>query len=761
MSAPVSSAPNISQPYVSEPKEQDLTIIDGFKLRTFCPLAEKGLATQVEKISSLFLGNSGMGKTTFFNWIHGCYYVAQRGKLKLVGDKAEIFKTNIGGLSSDTIGFKPYGAWLDSQGLEDNRGDEYELSLSIAFHKLFQSDKIKNIVVTLSAKYFCDKRLKEILPFCNRLSEMIADYEKIKDSIFFVITQLDDAPRHFPTTVKEFIDNRNEIIDSLQGQRKKLTDELKDGISPESVKNALDLFNLMSEKNVFLADLSPGSESLREEFLAKLEANSSPIPKEAFHSKYQGKLKSRLEFIVNEVFKKYFQALEKDLHIKDLLCVLQANIEGKEEDLKKYKGEKIFQEIQQYDPPKEVIKTREQARQVHEKELEKIRLKISTSLSQIVVLAQKITDLMEKPQGSQTKSLKELIDEKEGLEKKNKSLDTVASVVFVHKKHEEKLEGLRKYYGWSTWSYKYDKNWAFESVDLDTPPKHEFRNKVSDPKAAKFSIDYAGWWKQDGKAEVTIKGQSKIRYKEDILSNEVTIKNLKQIIAELMVKPTQHSNEKIEEEKKLADYKAQELVVLNDIQNLVIVENNDFKKLIEDQKKRFEENKDKEIKRLTSKITTFEAALVELKGRKLEISRLGVKADTDLAYLKKFYDEKLIKLLCDTAITTKIKPLFFVKYTNLKQMGEKQDGIPDKFCDGYTGQPVKRVLRHIKCQDGIYDAESITALIKLYISHQKPLICVSCDIPLLEADLIRDEELEKEFFSWSKKKADKIFNPGH
>jgi GTP-binding protein EngB required for normal cell division len=154
-----------------------------------------------EKNAILFIGETGVGKSTVVCYLAGCKMKrvqnSATGEVTII---AENPVTNIGDTGRSTTFCPKIFQALDHSvglgdlpGFRDNRGPEYEIAGAIASRNIIKNLKeLKGLVVLMSYQSIYDSRAEELIKLAEHLKEMWPMYESHANSFLFLITKLSE-----------------------------------------------------------------------------------------------------------------------------------------------------------------------------------------------------------------------------------------------------------------------------------------------------------------------------------------------------------------------------------------------------------------------------------------------------------------------------------------------------------------------------------------------------------------------------------------
>ena len=181
-----------------------------------------------EKSILLFLGTSGVGKSTCVNYLKGCVMQEktdeETGQVYITAEDSAVEIGN--GVYSKTLCPKVLDisdrefSLCDCPGFFDNRGADYMIvGAMLVRETISTSSKVKGIVVILDYQSLLDSKHALLIETGKNLKDMFGDYEKHKENFFFLINKIpkeisgrltEEKVRNILKKVKKDLDNQEE-----------------------------------------------------------------------------------------------------------------------------------------------------------------------------------------------------------------------------------------------------------------------------------------------------------------------------------------------------------------------------------------------------------------------------------------------------------------------------------------------------------------------------------------------------------------------
>lgn len=199
-----------------------------------------------EKSLVLFLGASGVGKSTCLNYIRGCtmkkesdpetgvtYITAEQPVTDIGGGiYSQTFCPEICDVNEETFSF------CDCPGFFDNRGTEYMLAGAVLLRETVnEAGDVKGFVVILDYFSLLDSRHVLLGQTARNLRQMLGNYREKQGSILFLINKI---PENLAANITD---------DKIRMQLLKLKEELgESGYDSEAIGSLQDLLEAMLEE---------------------------------------------------------------------------------------------------------------------------------------------------------------------------------------------------------------------------------------------------------------------------------------------------------------------------------------------------------------------------------------------------------------------------------------------------------------------------------------------------------------------------------
>ncbi|HFL3523779.1 TPA: hypothetical protein ACG3Q9_003362 [Clostridioides difficile] len=181
-----------------------------------------------EKSILLFLGTSGVGKSTCINYLKGCVMQEkideETGQVYITAEDSAVEIGN--GVYSKTLYPKVLDisdrdfSLCDCPGFFDNRGADYMIAGAMLVREAISTaSKVKGIVVILDYQSLLDSKHALLIETGKNLKDMFGDYEKHKKNFFFLINKIpkeisgrltEEKVRNILKKVKKDLDNQKE-----------------------------------------------------------------------------------------------------------------------------------------------------------------------------------------------------------------------------------------------------------------------------------------------------------------------------------------------------------------------------------------------------------------------------------------------------------------------------------------------------------------------------------------------------------------------
>ena len=208
-----------------------------------------------EKSILLFLGASGVGKSTCINYLKGCEMEektdAETGQVYIIAKDSAVEIGN--GVYSKTLCPEVVDvtnrefSLCDCPGFFDNRGPEYMIAGAMLVREtIFTSSKVKGMVVILDYQSLLDSRHTLLIETAKNLKDMFNDYTKYKENFFFLINKI---PKSLSDKVTE-----EKIRAILKKVKKDLDSQEKDY---DGYKELVYLLNVILSDNIFIKLCNP------------------------------------------------------------------------------------------------------------------------------------------------------------------------------------------------------------------------------------------------------------------------------------------------------------------------------------------------------------------------------------------------------------------------------------------------------------------------------------------------------------------------
>lgn len=202
-----------------------------------------------EKSILLFLGASGVGKSTCINYLKGCVMEEktdeETGQIYITAKDSAVEIGN--GVYSKTlcpevvdIANRDFSL-CDCPGFFDNRGAEYMIAGAMLVRETIStSSKVKGMVVILDYQSLLDSRHTLLIETGKNLKDMLGDYAKYKENFFFLINKIpkalssnvtEEKIRNILKKAKEDLDSQEKDYDGYKELVYLLNVALSDGVS--------------------------------------------------------------------------------------------------------------------------------------------------------------------------------------------------------------------------------------------------------------------------------------------------------------------------------------------------------------------------------------------------------------------------------------------------------------------------------------------------------------------------------------------------
>ncbi|EGT4864223.1 hypothetical protein DBN25_12615 [Clostridioides difficile] len=202
-----------------------------------------------EKSILLFLGASGVGKSTCINYLKGCVMEEktdeETGQIYITAKDSAVEIGN--GVYSKTlcpevvdIANRDFSL-CDCPGFFDNRGAEYMIAGAMLVRETIStSSKVKGMVVILDYQSLLDSRHTLLIETGKNLKDMLGDYSKYKENFFFLINKIpktlignvtEEKIRNILEKAKEDLDSQEKDYDGCKELVYLLNVALSDGVS--------------------------------------------------------------------------------------------------------------------------------------------------------------------------------------------------------------------------------------------------------------------------------------------------------------------------------------------------------------------------------------------------------------------------------------------------------------------------------------------------------------------------------------------------
>ncbi len=290
----------------------DAKVAEGISSLQYKSLAEKSVV--------VFLGESGVGKSTVVDYLYGCKMSAHIDKdTGTVTIEAENPPATIGDSALSHTLFPQVVdiadklfSLCDSPGFRDNRGPEYEISGALVLKEILQKVKaLKGIVLLISYQSIhSDSRNTGLMKVALHFTEMFPDYAKNLDSFQVFITKVPQGAL-IDQTIKKLELIQNQIPDeALKGFLKTILSQAGlirfcDPLNVAERSLILESFNAFKE----ISDRNNIKLGLSENALLALRSSIS-LKKES--------LKQQLQIYNDEFLITYQDALNSRTSVPDL-----------------------------------------------------------------------------------------------------------------------------------------------------------------------------------------------------------------------------------------------------------------------------------------------------------------------------------------------------------------------------------------------------------------------------------------------------------
>ena len=676
-------------------KKEDLIFLEGLNIFTFLKRCNESMV-EAEKASnvkaSFIIGGTGAGKSTFINWKSGCPYKKEKADLKAGGKELIPIEKQS---SSDTSIFKTYNDIIDGPGFFDTRGGVYQISESAAFCKLLEAGVIKNLIFAIPATHFDDDRLIELRKDCERFGEMVASYENICNSIYFVITKYDKVRLVWQ-------EEEATIAGKIKGKLNLLEKQHNN-----DDYDIIHLLKIMENNpgNIFLADYKFEDQDLRKGFIDKLKQMPA-LPDGALRLNNQHGRMVKLQKLVDCFFRKIVDSSHENMQKKDILVMKKKRISQKEQQINVLASQ-IVSEQSQFIRPKEGPKPNDELLQYCQNEITRLENEKKGLENHINNLANQIVNIENNPQEGVDKSLKDLIKERAELQKKIDALNVKDEEEFYRDLFKETRMTFFGIFSWSKHTFSYsNREMPFSTANLTTTTGSKTID--TDKKdEGQYQAQYITKFGEDGDAELIIKGQKKVKFKKEIECLEGNTSSFGIYIDEY--------NKLVDGYRKSIEQGSQRISQINQEINNFENEKKDitrqynqkqlnFEEEITKIEKEFNDKKNALLKQLEIKKTENEKTLAEIRKEKEIAQKEEAIAAKRYLRITKKYGQKDIEQMSEIVKIAMINPSSLAEY-RMVQMFQKDDSIDDLF-----HHSMKEPVRHINCNK-IFEKEYIMKIL--------------------------------------------------
>ncbi|MCC0653480.1 GTPase [Clostridioides sp. ES-S-0001-03] len=297
-----------------------------------------------EKSILLFLGASGVGKSTCINYLKGCDMEektdAETGQVYITAKDSAVDIGN--GVYSKTlcpevvdIENKAFSL-CDCPGFFDNRGAEYMIAGAMLVRETISASlKVKGIVVILDYQSLLDSRHTLLIDTAKNLKDMFNEYTQYKENFFFIINKI-PKPLSGNVTKEKVRNILKKVKEDLDSQEKYY----------EGYKELVYLLNVVLADNVSIELCNP-LDTKPENLLRELEKLPTTFKKTDMGLMLTASCKIEIQKAVDTTYKElekllapYIESVKKAL--EDSISIL-SSIENLKE--KKSQLEQMYQSL--------------------------------------------------------------------------------------------------------------------------------------------------------------------------------------------------------------------------------------------------------------------------------------------------------------------------------------------------------------------------------------------------------------------------------
>lgn len=680
----------------------------------------------VKRQSFCVAGRSGAGKTTFVNYLEGCTYKTGRTLTQKSG--SEVGQRGNGRLGSCTAFLSTHHkpeifkhAVTDLPGFLENRLN-FKMPIDIAFHRLFNNkNSISGIVVVIHALDFEDEKCLALLKVADQLGPILSNTDAVKDSIFFIITHTEKAPRDSEdiyNDVELFLKEKVEVLRENAHTSK--------GVAKADRLTAL--LSFMKRNNVLFSNIQ--DESIRNALEKKLET-CKPIPAGAIQYHLSGCDHADIQNFIDECLRKNMLITQTEGALKSRISFYEELLNNIESEIERLKETKKETERKQFVMPGYSDKTAEGL-------CESIRNEIRDIDANIAVLRTAMSDLLSKATSGSgmknrlsilQKELQNLTDRLEVYDKADE-VDLIKPWVF----HEKRFPFFGRF-SWSSEEFNY-RGRPYTKIEPKYPDKpkhhHQLTSLVVKPKEGTYKAQYETKLGVDGECEIRVKGEKREAHYQDIklLKQQIDLKKTE-------IKPIEDEIDSLNREiaskaaeiTKFIERRAQRQ---NRIQEILTSDKEGFEKLREQAERAFEESKRKDLKQLSEDIEAKQSKcdLIEKNLSKLKSQQREVLAQKE--FERVLHDRNNTKFLLSICEQLKISTETVKQF---KLFDPSSFDIARDFECPVTSELMRFPYQHVACKN------SFEKSVILEILTQGEPECPLCKRSIKASDFVDDHDL--------------------